>query len=178
MRPSYQQPLHPPLSHKHNPTLIPGSSPVCGGVSLWIPPSSSCQPLTARLGTVPTAVLQDSGSASERKKKKTQEKQQNTPSAASLGFFAATLLGKALQAPASHSGHTCLHTQRRSTAKFHLLPNAATSGTVKNWGIFPVSAKRSGHPPSLAGLAKPPNIHKSISKQATNPIAKADMCTV
>lgn len=142
---------------------------------------SSCQPLTARLGTVPTAVPQDSVSVVQplkEKKNKTQEKQQNTPGAASPGFFAATLLGKALQAPASHPGHTCLHTQCRSTAKFHLLPNAATSGTVKNWGIFPVSAKRSGHLPSLAGLAKPQNIHKSISKQATKPIAKAHMCTV
>lgn len=76
MRPSYQQPLHPPLSHKHNPTLVPGSSPVCGGVSLWIPPSSSCQPLTARLGTVPTAVPQDRVSVVQplKEKKKTTRK--------------------------------------------------------------------------------------------------------
>lgn len=103
-RPSRQQPLQPPLS-----------SPAGTAVS---PPPNSHQPLTAPLHTVPTVVpqgriiiLQDRNVSvvqpPEKKKKKgaaAQEKQQNTPGVPLLGFFAATLLGKALPAPAPYPG--------------------------------------------------------------------------
>lgn len=134
------------------------------GSSTAFLPAINC-PIACRAHSRP-AGRRLGGSASERKKG--QEKRQNTPGAALLGFFAATLRGKALQAPAPHPEHACLHKQRQTASELRPLPNAAASGAVKNWGIFKFSAKHSGYPRSLAGLAKPQNIHKSIRKQATN----------
>lgn len=75
-----------------------------------------------------------------------------------MGFPAAILPGEALQAAAPHPG--------RARWRVKLPPSFATSGAAKNWGIFQLA----GHPPSLAGIAKPPNTHKSTMEGGHKPV--------